>query len=52
MGLLTPKGKKGDKKNNAPKHAPQQSKFIAGKSTKGQGMPKKGMMTGGAQRGS
>ena len=53
MGLLTPKGKKGDKKNNnAPKHAAQQSKFITGKSTKSAGQSKKGMMTGGAQRGS
>jgi hypothetical protein len=55
MGLLTPKGKKGDKKNNsnATKNTGQQSKFMVNKNTtKGAGGAKKGMMTGGAQRGS
>jgi hypothetical protein len=54
MGLLTPKGKKGDKKGSvAPKHAAQGSKFITNKSSKsaGGGFVKKGM-TGGSQRGS
>jgi hypothetical protein len=52
MGLLTPKGKKGDKKQNN-KNNNQQSKFITSKSTKGSagGFVKKGM-TGGSQRGS
>lgn len=51
MGLLTPKNNKGDKKNDKPKNANQQSKFIK-TATKGQGnAPKKGM-TGGSQRGS
>jgi hypothetical protein len=54
MGLLTPKGKKGDKKsgNNNPKNAGQQSKFLGNKSTKGPGGSTKGRMTGGANRGS
>lgn len=52
MGLLTPKGKKDDKKNNNPKNNPQQSKFLP-KNAKGTGggFVKKGM-TGGSQRGS
>jgi hypothetical protein len=53
MGLLTPKGKKGDKKssttNTAQKNANQGSKFIS--KGKGGGFVKKGM-TGGSQRGS
>jgi hypothetical protein len=51
MGLLNQKGKGGDKKKAAPKNAAQGSKFIAGKSTKAAGGPKK-PMTGGSQRGS
>lgn len=53
MGLLTPKGKKGDKKNNGPKNSGPQSKFISKGNTKGVGgnAGKKGM-TGGSQRGS
>ncbi len=54
MGLLTPKNKKGDKKTssvtNAQKNANQGSKFIS--KGKGGGSAKKGMMTGGSQRGS
>ena len=52
MGLLTPKGKKGDKKGTASKNN-QQSKFITKSNTKGTGggFVKKGM-TGGSQRGS
>jgi len=52
MGLLTPKGKKGDKKTTTtnPKNASTGSKFI-GKGTKAAGGVKKGM-TGGSQRGS
>lgn len=50
MGLLTPKGKKDDKKKNLPKNA-QQSKFLPGKaSSKGAGVKKP--LTGGTQRGS
>jgi hypothetical protein len=50
MGLLNQKGKGSDKKkNSAPKNAG--SKFIASKSTKAAGGPKK-PMTGGSQRGS
>lgn len=50
MGLLNQKGKGSDKKKNAaPKNAG--SKFIASKSTKAAGGPKK-PMTGGSQRGS
>lgn len=51
MGLLTPKGKKDDKKNKTQtaKNA-QSSKFIS-KGAKGGGFVKKGM-TGGSQRGS
>ncbi len=52
MGLLTPKGKKGDKKttaNTAHKNANQGSKFIS--KGKAGGSVKKGM-TGGSQRGS
>ncbi|HEU0111386.1 MAG TPA: hypothetical protein VFQ73_10940 [Flavisolibacter sp.] len=54
MGLLTPKGKKNDKKGSAaPKHASPGSKFMPNKNTKGAGggFVKKGM-TGGSQRGS
>jgi hypothetical protein len=52
MGLLNQKGKGADKKKNAgPKSSAQGSKFIAGKSTKAAGGPKK-PMTGGSQRGS
>ncbi|HZH94576.1 MAG TPA: hypothetical protein VEY06_01775 [Flavisolibacter sp.] len=52
MGLLTPKGKKGDKKTstNSPKNASAGSKFIS-KGTKAAGGMKKNM-TGGSQRGS
>lgn len=50
MGLLTPKGKKGDKKA-ASKAAPQ-SKFIQNKNSKAQGNFAKKGMTGGSQRGS
>ncbi len=52
MGLLTPKGKKGDKKSSpaTQKPATAGSKFIS-KSTKAAGGMKKGM-TGGSQRGS
>ena len=52
MGLLTPKGKKGDKKSSTTtqKTASAGSKFIS-KSTKAAGGMKKGM-TGGSQRGS
>ncbi|HVG12220.1 MAG TPA: hypothetical protein VM843_04410 [Flavisolibacter sp.] len=52
MGLLTPKGKKGDKKasTTTQKSANAGSKFIS-KSTKAAGGMKKGM-TGGSQRGS
>lgn len=50
MGLLTPKGKKDDKKkNNVLKNANSQSKFINSKPAKGGG---KKPMTGGSQRGS
>lgn len=51
MGLLTPKGNKGDKKTSNPKSTNQQSKFIKG-GTKGQGSATKKNMTGGSQRGS
>lgn len=51
MGLLNQKGKDGKKKGGAPKPAAQGSKFIANKSTKAAGGPKK-PMTGGSQRGS
>ncbi|HYO20791.1 MAG TPA: hypothetical protein VER36_00210 [Flavisolibacter sp.] len=51
MGLLNQKGKgKDQKKGTAPKGG-QGSKFIASKSTKAAGGPKK-PMTGGSQRGS
>ncbi len=52
MGLLTPKGKKGDKKTSSTtshKNAKQGSKFIS--KGKAGGSVKKGM-TGGSQRGS
>ena len=53
MGLLTPKGKKGDKKTNtAPKHNSQGSKFLNDKNTKGATGVSKKNMTGGSQRGS
>jgi hypothetical protein len=55
MGLLTPKGKKGDKKQEstaAKNPGGQASKFLPNKSNKGSaGFVKKGM-TGGSQRGS
>ncbi len=53
MGLLTPKGKKDDKKGASSKNNSQQSKFITKGNTKGAGggFVKKGM-TGGSQRGS
>jgi hypothetical protein len=52
MGLLNQKGKNGDKKKSGvPKNSGQGSKFIASKSTKSAGGPKK-PMTGGSQRGS
>jgi hypothetical protein len=52
MSLLNQKGKNNEKKGSkAPKGA-QSSKFIQGKSTKAAGGSKKGMMTGGANRGS
>jgi hypothetical protein len=48
MGLLTPKGKKDDKKNGTAKNNSQQSKFITKGNVKGTGggFVKKGM-TGG-----
>jgi hypothetical protein len=52
MGLLTPKGKKGDKKtnnNSAAKSSAQQSKFMTNKGVKS--VAKK-QMPGSAQRGS
>jgi hypothetical protein len=53
MGLLTPKDKKGDKKNSGPgKNAGQQSKFIPKGNTKGMSGAGKKPMTGGSQRGS
>jgi hypothetical protein len=53
MGLLTPKGKKDNKKGaGAPKPGNQGSKFIANKNTKGTGGLMKKNMTGGSQRGS
>ena len=53
MGLLTPKGKKNDKKGSAaPKHGAQGSKFMTNKNTKGSGGFAKKPMTGGSQRGS
>lgn len=52
MGLLNQNKKgKDQKKGTAPKNTAQGSKFIASKSTKAAGGPKK-PMTGGAQRGS
>ncbi|MGZ5189727.1 MAG: hypothetical protein ACXWCZ_01840 [Flavisolibacter sp.] len=52
MGLLN-QGKKGDKKaGNKQKNAGQQSKFISKGGSKPAGGSKKGMMTGGANRGS
>jgi hypothetical protein len=51
MGLLTPKGKKNDKKGSAPKPGAQGSKFMPNKSSKASGFTKK-PMTGGSQRGS
>ncbi len=52
MGILTPKGKKDDKKkdSNNLKNTATGSKFLS-KSTKAAGGPKKAM-TGGSQRGS
>jgi hypothetical protein len=51
MGLLTPKGKKDDKKT-ASKTNNQQSKFITKGNAKGSGGFVKKGMTGGSQRGS
>lgn len=52
MGLLTPKGKKNEKKGSAlPKNANQGSKFMPNKNAKAAGFAKK-PMTGGSQRGS
>jgi hypothetical protein len=52
MGLLNQNKKgKDQKKSASPKGAAQGSKFIASKSTKAAGGPKK-PMTGGSQRGS
>ena len=51
MGLLTPKGKKGEKKNNNPKNNTQQSKFISKGGSKPAGSTKK-QMPGSANRGS
>jgi hypothetical protein len=52
MGLLTPKGKKGDKKNNNnQKNNNQQSKFISKGGSKPAGVTKK-QMPGSANRGS
>jgi hypothetical protein len=51
MGLLTPKGKKGEKKNNNPKNNTQQSKFISKSGSKPAGSAKK-QMPGSANRGS
>jgi hypothetical protein len=52
MGLLTPKGKKGDNKKNAAPKPGQQSKFIQNPNSKGQANIGKKGMTGGSQRGS
>lgn len=52
MGLLTPKGKKGDKKSAGPKNNGQQSKFITKGNTKANSGSMKKNMTGGSQRGS
>ncbi|HVG41877.1 MAG TPA: hypothetical protein VM888_09720 [Chitinophagaceae bacterium] len=53
MGLLTPKGKKGDKKanSNTQKNNPNGSKFMASKSGNTKGFTKK-QMPGSANRGS
>jgi hypothetical protein len=51
MGLLTPKGKKGDKKSSSAKNNAQQSKFIAKGGSKPAGFAKK-QMPGSANRGS
>jgi hypothetical protein len=51
MGLLTPKGKKADKKGGAAKNNSQQSKFIPKGSKVSGGFAKK-INTGGTQRGS
>jgi hypothetical protein len=51
MGLLTPKGKKGDKKGAA-KNTGQQSKFIQKGNSKNSGGFTKKINLGGAQRGS
>ena len=55
MGLLTPKGNKGNKKGSGSKNsknANQGSKFITSKNSKAQGNFAKKGMTGGSQRGS
>lgn len=49
---MNQKGKKDDKKKPNPKNSPQQSKFIANKSTKAAAGGMKKGMTGGSQRGS
>ncbi|MEO6071041.1 MAG: hypothetical protein ABIN57_06950 [Chitinophagaceae bacterium] len=52
MGLLTPKDKKGDKKNNTSQKATAQgSKFLASKGGNTKGFTKK-QMPGSANRGS
>lgn len=52
MGLLTPKGKKGDKKTANSKNSNQSSKFILKGNSKAAGNVGKKGMTGGSQRGS
>jgi hypothetical protein len=52
LGLLTPKGKKGDKKGGAAKNTGSQSKFIQKGSSKNSGGFTKKINLGGAQRGS
>lgn len=52
MSLMNQKGKKDDKKGGKAVPKATQSKFLQNKSTKAAGGSKKGMMTGGAQRGS
>jgi hypothetical protein len=49
MGLLTPKGKKDDKKKNTIAKNTTQSKFMTNKNPKG---ASKKPLTGGSQRGS
>ncbi len=52
MGLLTPKGKKDDKKTTNSKNSNQSSKFIQKGNSKAAGNVGKKGMTGGSQRGS